>query len=226
MQPDHAALDDLIRARVASGQAQKSVARELGVTEWRVRCVIRSEVTRLIVRRETKDVRLRRITKEPVDAIRCLVLSDIHIPYHDHAALGVALAYARDYRPTHIILNGDILDAHEVSSHPKDRHNVVTFQDEVNETRQFLRVLRQQHKKAQIYYTMGNHENRIERYLTQHAPELSSVGQSARAPDSLMIFAHFARSARIAVANCCGWLVDASAPSAATWNLREILGTP
>jgi predicted phosphodiesterase len=175
MQPDHAALDDLIRARVASGQAQKSVARELGVTEWRVRCVIRSEVTRLIVRRETKEVRLRRITKEPVDAIRCLVLSDIHIPYHDHAALGVALAYARDYRPTHIILNGDILDAHEVSSHPKDRHNVVTFQDEVNETRQFLRVLRQQHKKAQIYYTMGNHENRIERYLTQHAPELSSV---------------------------------------------------
>lgn len=176
-QPQHSQseLDELIRANVASGQSQKSVARDLGVTEWRVRCVMRSEVTRLIVRRESKEVRLRPVTKAPVDSLRCLILSDIHIPYHDHAALALAMAYARDYRPTHIVLNGDVMDAHEVSSHPKDRHGVVTFQDEVNETRQFLRVLRHQHRKANIYYTMGNHENRLERYLTQHAPELSSI---------------------------------------------------
>lgn len=184
MMRDKQALEELIRARVATGQSQKSVARELGVTEWRVRCVMRSEVTRMIVRRETKEVRLHKVSASKVDAIRCLILSDIHIPYHDQAALAVALAYARDYRPTHIVLNGDILDAHEISSHPKDKHNVVTFQDEINEARQFLRVLRHDHCKAKILYTMGNHEHRLERYLTAHAPELASV--DALALDELL----------------------------------------
>ena len=181
---ERAELEELIRARVACGQSQKSVARELGVTEWRVRCVMRAEVTRLIVRRETKAVRLCLVTSSKVDAVRCLVLSDIHIPYHDQAALALALAYARDYRPTHIVLNGDILDAQEISSHPKDKHNPITFQDELNEARQFLRVLRHDHKAAKIVYTMGNHEHRLERYLTAHAPELASV--DALALDELL----------------------------------------
>jgi hypothetical protein len=170
-----AELDELIRARVSTGQSQKSVARELGITEWRVRCVMRGEVTRLIIRRETKEVRLHAVTASRPSSHRCMVLSDIHIPYHDKGALAIALQFAREWKPTHIVLNGDILDAHEISSHPKDKHNPITFQDEVNEVRQFLRVLRQQHKRAVIAYTMGNHENRIERYLTQQAPELSSV---------------------------------------------------
>lgn len=170
-----AEIDELIRARVAMGQAQKSVARELGVTEWRVRCVVRSEVTRLVIKRDQVQVRLHTVRTAKVASERCLVLSDIHIPYHDQSALAVALVFARAWQPTVIVLNGDILDAHEISSHPKDKHNVITFQDEVNETRQFLRCLRRDHRKARICYTMGNHENRIERYLTQHAPELSSV---------------------------------------------------
>ena len=127
---ERAELEELIRARIATGQSQKSVAKEFGCTEWRVRCIMRAEVTRLIVRRETKEVRLRLVASSKVDAVRCLVLSDIHIPYHDQAALALALAYARDYRPTHIVLNGDILDAQEISSHPKDKHNPITFQDE------------------------------------------------------------------------------------------------
>lgn len=181
---ERAELEELIRARVACGQAQKSVAKEFGVTEWRVRCIMRAEVTRLIVRRETKEVRLRVVAREKVQPIRCLVLSDIHIPYHDQAALACAMAYARDYRPTHIVLNGDILDAQEISSHPKDKHNPITFQDEINEARQFLRVLRQDHKRAEIVYTMGNHEHRLERYLVARAPELASV--DALALDELL----------------------------------------
>lgn len=172
---ERAELEELIRARVTCGQSQKSVARELGVTEWRVRCVMRSEVTRLVIKRDQVQVRLHTVQAKSVSSSRCLILSDIHIPYHDQAALAIALEFARDWKPTVIVLNGDILDAQEISSHPKDKHNPITFQDEINEARQFLRVLRHDHKKARIYYTMGNHENRLERYLTQHAPELSSV---------------------------------------------------
>ena len=174
--PPTTELDDVIRARVTAGQSQKSVARELGVTEWRVRTVMRSEVTRQVVRRKPKEVRLHTVHRQRLaDVQRALVFSDIHIPYHDQAALAVAMAYARDCRPDVIVLNGDILDAHEVSSHPRDKHSIITFEDELSECRQFLRSLRSQHRAAVIYYTMGNHENRVERYLVNHAPDLSSL---------------------------------------------------
>jgi predicted phosphodiesterase len=168
-------LDEVIRARVTAGQSQKSVAREFGVTEWRVRTVMRAETTRQIVRRKKLEVRLRVVNRLPVPVHRCLVFSDIHIPYHDQAALAVAMRYAQDCKPDTIVLNGDILDAHEVSSHPRDKHAIITFEDELSECRQFLRVLRSQHRNAAIFYTMGNHENRVERYLVNHAPDLSSL---------------------------------------------------
>lgn len=174
--PSALEIDELIRVRAAQGEPQKAIARDLGVTEWRVRTVLRAQLTATVVRRGTKEVRLHTVSAKPPRFLcRVAVLSDIHIPYHDHGALGIAMQFLREWKPSVIVLNGDILDAHEVSSHPKERHNVVTFQDEIDEVRQFLRVLRHDHSEARICYTMGNHENRIERYLTNHAPELSSV---------------------------------------------------
>lgn len=168
-------LDEQILSLIADGGSQKGVARELGVSEWRVRCVVRAQTTRLIVRRETKDVRLHKVERKQVKATRALILSDVHIPYHDHGALAVAMEFAKDYRPDVIVLNGDILDGHNVSSHPREKHGVITFEDELAECRQFLRVLRHQHPKAVIYYTMGNHEDRLQRFLTNQAADLSSL---------------------------------------------------
>lgn len=41
---------------------------------------------------------------------RVLVMSDIHIPYHNITALTVALNYAKNEKPDAILLNGDALD--------------------------------------------------------------------------------------------------------------------
>lgn len=172
-------LDELIRSRLAAGESVKGTARECGVTEWRVRCIARSETTRRVQRRKIDEVRLKPVKRTTGGMQRAIVFSDIHIPYHDHGALAVAMEFARSYVPNVIVLNGDILDFHEVSSHPKDAHALVTFEDELSEGRQFLRALRAAHPKATIYYTMGNHEDRLQRYLTNHAPELSSLAELA-----------------------------------------------
>ena len=170
-----AELDELIRVRVALGESQKSVAKDLGVTEWKVRLVVRQQLTETVIRREAKAVRLHAVKVSAAKAERVLVLSDVHIPYHDHGALAVAMAFAKAWKPTLVVLNGDILDAHQISTHPKNASNVITFQDEINEVRQFLRAIKRDHSKARIVYTMGNHEDRLERYLVNHSPELSSV---------------------------------------------------
>ena len=85
-----AELDELIRVRVALGESQKSVAKDLGVTEWKVRLVVRQQLTETVIRREAKTVRLHAVKVSAAKAERVLVLSDVHIPYHDHGALAVA----------------------------------------------------------------------------------------------------------------------------------------
>lgn len=167
--------DELIRVRLAMGEGQKSLAKDLGVTEWRVRCVARSQVTETIIRREPKQVRLHIVKRTAPRCERWVILSDIHIPYHDKGALAVALEFLRHSQPTGLVLNGDVMDFHEVSTHPKTPGSVITFQDEINEGRQFLRAVRAMLPDAEIVYTMGNHEDRIERYLAARAPELASV---------------------------------------------------
>lgn len=41
---------------------------------------------------------------------RIAVLSDIHLPYHDDEALGLAVESVKEYNPDIVLLNGDIAD--------------------------------------------------------------------------------------------------------------------
>lgn len=102
---------------------------------------------------------------------RVLILSDIHIPFHDEHALKVALSHGRDRKADLILLNGDIVDHYAISrweTNPKLRD----FPGEVRAARQFLKGLRDSFKKARIVYKRGNHEERWEKYLRLKAPEL------------------------------------------------------
>jgi len=104
---------------------------------------------------------------------RILVLSDIHVPYHDTNAVETAIEYGKKIKPTIILLNGDIGDFYAISRHDKDPSRVL--KDELDAIRQFLFWLRQSFPKARIIYKIGNHENRMERFLVKYAPVLLGV---------------------------------------------------
>ena len=61
-------------------------------------------------------------TYEPYDlkAKRLLVLSDIHIPYHNIESLTCAFDFAKGEKPDAILLNGDTLDFFGLSKFIKD----------------------------------------------------------------------------------------------------------
>lgn len=98
-----------------------------------------------------------------------LVISDIHIPYHDRTTLELALKEAKRRRVVGVILNGDILDCHELSDHDKDPR-APRYVEELQTGKQFLGWLRKQLPNARIIYKQGNHEDRLERYLIRKAP--------------------------------------------------------
>jgi predicted phosphodiesterase len=99
------------------------------------------------------------------------VLCDIHIPYHDHLALAIAVADAKKRNPDVILINGDMLDYYQISKFPKAKKRP-TIVEEIRLGAQFLAYLRQEFPKARIVYKYGNHDERYEQYILDHVPEI------------------------------------------------------
>ena len=112
----------------------------------------------------------------PASVTRLLILSDVHIPYHNIQAVTLALQYGKDKNVNGIMLNGDILDFYGLSTFEKDPRKR-RFSEELEMGRQFLRTLRKEFDGVPIYYKLGNHEERYERYLRIKAPELLDVSE-------------------------------------------------
>lgn len=112
------------------------------------------------------------VWKLPKANKKVLVLSDIHIPYHDVEAIKLALNEGKQQGIDTIYLNGDILDFFMLSFHEKNPKNRPGLKQELEMAREFFAYLRQEFPNATIYLKPGNHEYRLERYLYLKAPEL------------------------------------------------------
>lgn len=100
------------------------------------------------------------------------VLSDIHVPFHSEVALKAAVDKLRGDRIQALVLNGDTCDFYTISRYtknPKKRN----FKGEVSAIRDMLAWLRGQFPKIPIVFKSGNHEERWNHWLWQHAPEIS-----------------------------------------------------
>jgi predicted phosphodiesterase len=105
----------------------------------------------------------------PADA---LLISDLHIPYHDKLAVEVAIAKGDGCDL--IIVNGDLADCYEVSNFQPDPRKC-NFAGALRTAREFFTWLRAKYPKARIVYKEGNHEERLERYFTTRAPAVLGV---------------------------------------------------
>jgi predicted phosphodiesterase len=104
-----------------------------------------------------------------------LFIHDVHIPYEDKAAVKAALELTEHVKPDNVFLNGDIIDFYSVSDYLKDPERANTLQDDINLTIAFLGELRSKAPGAQIFYILGNHEDRLRRFLLTKASALASL---------------------------------------------------
>lgn len=110
---------------------------------------------------------------------KILVLPDTHCPFHDRRAFALVELVARRFRPRRLIVGGDFADCWTISTHRKDpaRAERTRFKDEVAETRALLRRI-ESWGSVERHYFLGNHEDRLTRYLADRAPELYGVGMT------------------------------------------------
>jgi predicted phosphodiesterase len=101
------------------------------------------------------------------------ILSDIHVPYHNIPALTAAIQYLKKEKIDALLLNGDTIDCHTISSFDKDPKKR-NFAGELDAFAQLFEVLQKQ-LDCKIFFKLGNHEIRYERFLLQKAGELIGV---------------------------------------------------
>lgn len=103
-----------------------------------------------------------------------LILSDIHLPFHDEDALAAALEYGVSHEVDTIILNGDILDCYDVSRFSKEIRRP-KISEELEMGRNFFMYLRELFPTQAIFYKIGNHEERMRAYVLRNARELADL---------------------------------------------------
>jgi len=107
----------------------------------------------------------------PTSIRRVLLLSDIHIPYHDDTSLFAALEFGLEKNVDCIYLNGDTMDIYQLSRHEKNPYHR-DFKYERDCARVFLQGLRNMFPNALIVYKIGNHDERYEKWIMQKSPEV------------------------------------------------------
>lgn len=130
--------------------------------------------------------------REPfVLPLRCnniLLISDLHVPYHDISAITAAFNYGIENNVNTIFINGDLIDFCLISrfeNNPKKR----SVKYELDICKEFLKSLRQAFPTQSIYFLKGNHDVRLEAYLRVKAPELLDVKEFKM--ESLLNFNEF-----------------------------------
>jgi predicted phosphodiesterase len=100
-----------------------------------------------------------------------LILSDVHVPYHDEQAVEAAIEWAREnYDVRGVLINGDMMDMFRAT--PFYREPLAGgMKVEFDVAREFVGYLRWHFPDAEMVYRAGNHEERWARYLVSHAPE-------------------------------------------------------
>ncbi len=102
---------------------------------------------------------------------KILMVPDTHVPYQGKKAFALMLKAAKYFKPDIIIILGDFADCYSVSSHSKAPGRSKDLQWELDQVITHLEMLNAL-KASQKVYVAGNHEDRLDRYLQEKAPEL------------------------------------------------------
>lgn len=156
----------------AQGMTQRKIGKLVGVSQCAVHDHLKKPVASPVSEAELPESWAEEYEPFTIDGpCRALLLSDIHIPFHDRKALEAAVEVGKREAANVVVLNGDALDFHAVSRYDHDGSKL-TYQMEIEGAKKFVRWIRNQFPKARIIFKEGNHEERLERYILSRAPAL------------------------------------------------------
>lgn len=120
-------------------------------------------------------------TTEDTETI--LVVSDIHVPFHDPALVDSAIRLTKKLKPHRVVLNGDIADFFQLSRFNQGLERLDSLQEEIDASNKIRAAFRKAAPNAVIDETEGNHDHRMRSYVATKGRALTSL--RALEPESL-----------------------------------------
>lgn len=112
---------------------------------------------------------------EREDGTRCVIISDAQIPFIDEDFWRAFLRFLGKYRPHDLFINGDWIDAYEVSDFDKRPSRLFSIDTEIEMAKDTLREIRKRLAvDGRIYWADGNHEERWNKAIWRHAGPLAA----------------------------------------------------
>jgi len=99
---------------------------------------------------------------------RIFFIPDLHCPYNDKRATELMFDAMTGFKPDTVVIMGDWIDCLAVSHWSKDPRRVMSLEEEARIAGVYLDRITAKKK----IFIEGNHENRLQRYLQEKAPEL------------------------------------------------------
>ena len=100
--------------------------------------------------------------------------TDQHIPYQDDAAIAVAMKIVRDFNPELLVCGSDGVDFYMISHFDKNPDRKTGIQKEIDQWKANQRSWKDAAPNALRTFLVGNHEDRLRKYLWKH-PELADL---------------------------------------------------
>lgn len=113
------------------------------------------------------------------------VIPDCHVPFEDKGKVAFVLDWLTKHKADRIVLLGDVLELHALSTHRKDPRWEDQLYKELDAGRKFFEALRKAAPRSEITYIEGNHERRLRTYVQGRAPAMRLLGISI--PDYLKL---------------------------------------
>lgn len=112
----------------------------------------------------------------PPECNNILHIQDVHVPYHSVETLTLAINYGKEKKVNTLLLGYDFLDFYQMSRFEKDPRKKNT-KYELEVANELLDVFQREFPDAKIFWRNGNHDERLQKYLTIKAPELLDMNE-------------------------------------------------
>lgn len=102
---------------------------------------------------------------------KLIIASDFHFPFNCRYATEKFIRIVKEVQPNTVILLGDIVDFYSLSRFRKNPARMLQLGKEIRSVGTFFDALRSV-SDGQIFYLQGNHEERLFKFISDHAPQL------------------------------------------------------
>ncbi len=111
--------------------------------------------------------------------VKRLFIPDLHAPFHDASAWSILLNVGKDFKPDEVVILGDFFDCYSVSKYDKHPQKMYAdLEQELLSGKEELARLVRLLKPKKIFYCLGNHEWRLERFIASTAGVMYSTCKS------------------------------------------------